>query len=766
MSCASATLRARESPRRERSRSDVEPGDAREHRRRRGRRRSGRRPRARKPRDGSARRARRAARRARPSRSTVATTRSKRRSERLRPPAQATLSRAVAPAPRVRRPRSPRRRADDRGGGRERARPDASATSSSSSSTTARPTRTGRLAARSTTPVLRLVRNDEPLGLAGALNVGLDAARGGVRRAHGRRRRRSCPHGSSATLGRLRAGLERRRRLGDDRPGRGRAPRHGPPDARRPRAVRWAALFSSPFFHSTVVVDRAMLDRHGLRYDTSFGESEDYDLWARLLGVADGDNVPDAWSSIASTRRRRPRPRAELQRECQRRVALRQIGALVPELEPDGAELAWLRRCGPAATDGTVRAAADALGGSSRRVRAPPRGRRGAAGRGRGRSPGHGPRRAATVRARDAGARGSIRRCRHRRLPAAGARNAARSRAGRRRARGSARQRTRPSACTLVLPEPTPVSAPRCSTALATRPELDLTVALRGGTSQRRTWTIEPRHRAVFLEDVASRACTAFSAMTTPFRSASSARSTSRDARGRGRLGLEHVRVAGRARLVPAHRVPYVLLVESNERDARAGLAARGQGRGRPADRAGRGARCSSSGTLARRVDARARRRPDRISLVRGHDRRRGFGCGGRPAARAAGGSCGPRRASAPTTSPCSPSRGSRRRRARHARSRRSRSGPTRASSCSCRRRAGARAARVARGRARCPPRSCCPTSRGSASSSASRSADVFALLSRHEPWGVVVNEAAACGLPLVLSDRRRSRVRPRSRTA
>jgi glycosyltransferase involved in cell wall biosynthesis len=32
--------------------------------------------------------------------------------------------------------------------------------------------------------------------------------------------------------------------------------------------------------------------------------------------------------------------------------------------------------------------------------------------------------------------------------------------------------------------------------------------------------------------------------------------------------------------------------------------------------------------------------------------------------------------------------------------------------------------------------------------------ADLFALLSHHEPWGVVVNEAAACGLPLLLSER------------
>ena len=41
-------------------------------------------------------------------------------------------------------------------------------------------------------PRLRVVRNDAPLGLAGALNVGLDEARGTLRGAHGRGRRRAA----------------------------------------------------------------------------------------------------------------------------------------------------------------------------------------------------------------------------------------------------------------------------------------------------------------------------------------------------------------------------------------------------------------------------------------------------------------------------------------------------------------------------------------------------------------------------------------------
>ena len=151
---------------------------------------------------------------------------------------------------------------------------------------------------------LRVLRNEKPLGLAGALNAGLDVARGthvarmdaddvalprwlervvGADTLPARLRRSSGP-GRSTSTPTARSGAVHRMPVGA-------------------RAIRWAALFSSPFFHPTVVVDRAVLERHGLRYDTSFAESEDYDLWTRLLDVADGDNVPDGARPLPSARR-------------------------------------------------------------------------------------------------------------------------------------------------------------------------------------------------------------------------------------------------------------------------------------------------------------------------------------------------------------------------------------------------------------------------------------------------------------------------------
>ena len=296
-------------------------------------------------------------------RSTVATTRSKRRSGAASATGAGYPQPRRGPRPRVRRPRSPRRRADDRGGGARACSGRRAATSSSSSSTTARPTRRASSSARSTTPgcgssattsrsasPARSTSGSTPprgryLARMDADDIALAALAGDDRSGAYARRR------------------QRRRRHGDDRPATrtGASARStGCPAARR--AVRWAALFSSPFFHSTVVVDRAVLDEHGLRYDPSFAESEDYDLWARLLGVADGDNVREALVLYRKHEAQASARRAELQRECQRRVALRQIAALAPRARRGGAELAWLAGAGLPLHDGTVRAAADALG--------------------------------------------------------------------------------------------------------------------------------------------------------------------------------------------------------------------------------------------------------------------------------------------------------------------------------------------------------------------------------------------------------------------
>ena len=188
---------------------------------------------------------------------------------------------------------------------------------------------------------LRVLRNEEQQGLATSLNRGLDEA-------HGRYVARldaddvALPRRLERQLLRIRAApavaivgsgvmeLDDAGRVGAA---------HLMPAG--PTAVRWAALFSSPFFHPSVLVDRDVLDGHSLRYEADFLESEDYDLWARLLEVADGDNIPAPLVLYRVHEGQASRRRSRLQREFQLRVAQREIMRVAPGLSPGQIELAW-----------------------------------------------------------------------------------------------------------------------------------------------------------------------------------------------------------------------------------------------------------------------------------------------------------------------------------------------------------------------------------------------------------------------------------------
>jgi glycosyltransferase involved in cell wall biosynthesis len=325
---------------------------------------------------------------------------------------------------------------------------------------------------------LVVVRNDEQLGLAASLNAGLE-------RATGRYVARldaddlALPRRLERQVARLRsrpdvaiAGAD----VADlDEDGRVGAVHQMP---RGPVAVRWHALFAAPFFHPTVLVDREVLDRHGLRYDESFLESEDYELWTRLLTVADGDNVAEplvlkrAHPAQASERRR------ELQTSFQRQVALREIARLAPDLAPEDAERAWGLGSGRDRSRAGAAPFRELLERFEREHGVEAGVRDEAAG--------------ALARAGAAGAALRLSPSLPLRVPAARVRR-------RRLARRVAAPPNRPLRVALVSPEPTPYRAPLLDL-VAERPELDLTAIYASRTVARRTWSVEPRHEAVFLD--------------------------------------------------------------------------------------------------------------------------------------------------------------------------------------------------------------------------------------------------------------------------
>ena len=359
---------------------------------------------------------------------------------------------------------------------------------------------TPEILAASANERLRVLRNDERLGLAGSLNRGLDEAQGTyVARldaddvAMPRRLERQLARiRSLSTLGILGSAV-----LELDESGRVGRP-HAMPDD--PAEVRWSALFGSPFYHPTVLVERDLLERHALRYDTSFEESEDYDLWSRLLEFTDGGNVAEPLVLYRVHPEQASQRRRELQRECRLRIARRAIGVVAPRLTAEEVEHAW--RVGaaepimPGDVEPSVASYLELLDAFERRWG---RGARARAARDLVRlsadaSSAERARIVARALRLDPGLPSSVLARRRQRRQIARARREAEGWLTRL-AGGEASAPVRVAA---VFPEPTPYRAPLLDR-IAALPELDLTVVYAARTVAGRTWRVEPAHRAVYL---------------------------------------------------------------------------------------------------------------------------------------------------------------------------------------------------------------------------------------------------------------------------
>jgi glycosyltransferase involved in cell wall biosynthesis len=303
----------------------------------------------------------------------------------------------------------------------------------------------------------------------------------------------------------------------------------------------------------------------------------------------------------------------------------------------------------------------------------------------------------------------------------------------------------------VVSPEPTPYRAPLFDR-VAARPELELTVIYAARTVAGRTWQVEPRHRAVFLRGLSlpgARRLVHHDYPVTPgvWRALRRARPDCVVVSGWSTFAAQAAILWCRAR-----RVPYLLIVESHDLGPRPGWRRRVKGAVVP--RIVRGSQGALvTGSLARwsMVDRGAP--PDRTWIfantidVEGWGERADRLAGRRPDLREALG-LGADDVAVLSVARLAPEKGHDALVRAVAEAREPRlvlviagDGPERA-----RLEALARDLRV-----RLVLAGDLPHDR---IAEAYCAVDLFALLSDREPWAVVVNEAAACGLPLVLSDR------------
>jgi glycosyltransferase involved in cell wall biosynthesis len=399
---------------------------------------------------------------------------------------------------------------------------------------------------------MTVIRNEQQLGLAASLNRALDHAAGRyVARldaddvALPERFELQIEHlraRSLAIVGSAVLDLDDR-----GRPGR----LHRMPSG--PNAVHWQTLFSSPFFHPTVLIARERLGE--LRYDPAYLESEDYDLWTRLLATTEGANLARplvlkrVHAGQASLRR------TDLQTSFAREVALREIARVAPRLEDPG--LAWELGTGRNPRDARLGAGSfrellaefERLHGRDEEVRI-----------------------AASRRLARAGALTDAMKIAPllpSRIALERAGRLKESRVARRAAAQLLSEVGESTRVTVVSPEPTPYRAPLFDR-IAERSDIELTVIYAAHTVARRTWSVELKHRSTFLHGVSVPLAQRVFHHEYPI--------TPGVIRALAETRPDVVVVSGWSTFASqaaiawcrAHRIPYVLLVESHDVGRRA----------------------------------------------------------------------------------------------------------------------------------------------------------------------------------------------------
>ncbi len=182
-------------------------------------------------------------------------------------------------------------------------------------------------------PRIRLIEMGENVGIVGALNAGLSAARG---RYIARMDADDISH-------RLR--FEKQLRFLAAYPDIGIlgtgwtffGSRDGGDHFRStPALLKASLLFGAPFSHPTVMFHRQIMLDHGLTYDPAFGAAEDYELWARFARVTNLANL----RAPHLAQRIHPGSVSHVQRERQRDAAMRTRNGIID----------WIGAAGPART--------------------------------------------------------------------------------------------------------------------------------------------------------------------------------------------------------------------------------------------------------------------------------------------------------------------------------------------------------------------------------------------------------------------------------